>query len=166
MSMTRRPALLLMAGLWAVGPAGCEDAASVQPPEILFGQDTCDLCGMIISDDRFAAGLAVQAGGRSETRAFDDIGCLLAYEREHADETVAARYVHDFGTRSWRDAETAAYLHSGRLHSPMAFGLAALATEAEAQALSEEYPGDVLDFPAVRERFESGRLTIFPNEDT
>ena len=158
--------LRLAAGLWVAGSAGCEDTPSAAPPDILFGQDVCDVCGMIISDDRFAAGLAVQADGRFETRAFDDIGCLLSFEQAQPGENVVGRYVSDYRTRAWRDAEAAAYLHSGRLHTPMAFGLAALATDAEARALGEEYPGDVIDFPTVRERFESGRLTIFPDEDT
>ena len=47
----------------------------------------------------------------------------------------------------------------------MAFGLAALATEADARTLSGEFPGEVLDFPAVRDRFARGELTIFPKQD-
>ena len=163
MSGTRRAAFLT--ACLCVAAVGCEDAPSIAPPNILLGQDVCDVCGMIISDDRYAAGLVVGNDGGYETRAFDDIGCLLAYEDEHPDEAVAARYVHDFRTRTWRDADTAAYLHSGHLHTPMAFGLAALATEADAHTLAGEYPGDVLDFPAVRDRFASGELTIVPKED-
>jgi len=165
MTGSRRPTLLLAALLWTLVQAGCEDAPSIAPPNILFGQDVCDVCGMIISDDRFAAGLVVEQERGYETRSFDDIGCLLAYEDEHPDEPPAARYVRDFRTRAWRVAETAVYLHSGHLHTPMAFGLAALATEADARALAGEYPGDVIVYPAVRERFASGRLTIFPKQD-
>jgi nitrous oxide reductase accessory protein NosL len=155
---------LVAACLW-VAAAGCEDAPSIAPPEILLGQDVCDVCGMIISDDRYAAGLVIDRDGEYETRSFDDIGCLLMFADEHADVAVAARYVRDFRSRSWRDAETAAYLHSGHLHTPMAFGVAALGTEADARTLAAEFPGDVLDFPAVRDRFASGQLTIFPKQD-
>lgn len=159
-------AAILAAGLGVGGPAGCGETPAAAPPKILFGQDVCDVCGMIISDDRFAAGVAVQADGRFETRAFDDIGCLLSFEQAQPGENVVGRYVADYRTRTWRDAEAAAYLHSADLHTPMAFGLAALDTVAQAQALGEEYPGDVIDFRAVRERYESGALTIFPDEDT
>jgi nitrous oxide reductase accessory protein NosL len=150
---------------WILVPAGCGDTPAIAPPEILFGQDVCDVCGMIISDDRYAAGLVVGAEDAYETRSFDEIGCLLMFEDEHADETVAARYVHDFRSRSWRDAETATYLHSGHLHTPMAFGVAALATEADARTLAGEFPGDVLDFAAVRDRFARDELNIFPKQD-
>jgi copper chaperone NosL len=167
MSAATRPTLLpAAAAAWVLAAAGCGDAPSIEPPQILYGQDVCAECGMIISDDRFAAGLVLSSDGGFTTRAFDDIGCLLAWEQAHPAETVAARYVADLRTRTWLDAATAAYLHSRRLHTPMAFGLAALATEAEARAAAAEYPGDVIDFPAVRERFDAGRLTIFPDEDT
>ena len=33
-----------------------------QPPEINFGQDTCDACGMIISEARFAAAIVLNSG--------------------------------------------------------------------------------------------------------
>jgi nitrous oxide reductase accessory protein NosL len=164
MSGSRRTTCVA-ACLWMLVPAGCGDTPAIAPPEILFGQDVCDVCGMIISDDRYAAGLVVGREGSYETRSFDDIGCLLMFEDEHADENAAARYVRDFRQRTWRDADTAAYLHSGRLHTPMAFGVAALATEADARTLAGEFPGDVLDFPAVRDRFASGQLTIFPKQD-
>ena len=164
MSGSRRTALLT-ACFWILVPAGCGDAPSIAPPEILLGQDVCDVCGMIISDDRYAAGLVIDRGGEYETRSFDDIGCLLMFADEHADVTVAARYVRDFRSRPWRDAETAAYLHSGHLHTPMAFGLAALATEADAHTLAGEFPGDVIGFPAVRDRFARGELIIIPKQD-
>jgi copper chaperone NosL len=165
--MTRmRRAALFAACLWTLWPPGCGDAPSIAPPEIRLGQDVCDVCGMIISDDRFAAGLVVRRDGVYETRAFDDIGCLLAYEENHPDETVAARYVREFRTRTWLDAETAAYLHSEHLHTPMAFGLAALAAEADARALAGEFPGDLIGYATVCERFARGELTIFPREDS
>ncbi|MHC4217734.1 MAG: nitrous oxide reductase accessory protein NosL [Planctomycetota bacterium] len=164
MRQWRRPTVFLAACL-CVAAAGCEDAPTIAPPDILLGQDVCDVCGMIISDDRFAAGLVVARDLGYETRAFDDVGCLLAYEAEHTDESVVARYVRDFRSRAWRDAETAVYLHSGQLHTPMAFGLAAVATKADAYALAGEYPGDVIGLPAVRDRFAGGELTIFPKQD-
>jgi nitrous oxide reductase accessory protein NosL len=166
MTGSRRLTGLLAALLWALGPAGCGDAPSIAPPKILLGQDICDVCGMIISDDRFAAAVVVGQDAVYESRSFDDIGCLLSYEDAHPDETVAARYVRDFRTRTWRDAEAAVYVHSGHLHTPMAFGLAACGSDAEARDITTDYPGDVLDFIEVRGRYESGRLTIFPKQDS
>lgn len=152
-------ALTLLAGALH----GCGEEPQVAPPQIAWGQDICHACGMIISDDRFAAGLVVAGvDGSLRTLAFDDIGCLLEYETGEAGR-IAARYVRDFGAGQWRHAEAAAYLHSTELHSPMAFGLAALDTEADARALAGRYPGEVLDFTGVRARFESGNLVMRPD---
>jgi copper chaperone NosL len=145
----------------AVLPA-CGEQTAVAPPTILYGQDVCDVCGMIISDDRFAAGLVLKADDAYATRAFDDVGCMLAYETDHVDEDIVALYIHDHQSRQWHDAEAATYLHSAEIHSPMAFGLAACAVEADTRALAVDHPGDIIDFAAVRQRFDAGRLAILP----
>lgn len=161
--MSRSCAVLCLILTAATVPAGCGAGEVVAPPQIAWGADICHVCGMIISDDRFAAGL-VEAGadGGLSTFAFDDVGCLLAHVRG-AGGRVAARFVRDFREDQWRDAETASFVHSDRLHSPMAFGLAACATADEARALLEEYPGEVLDFRTVQLRSDAGSLVMRPD---
>jgi copper chaperone NosL len=139
--------------------AGCGRETGEAPPQIRYGQDTCAVCGMIISDERFAAGLVIGTAPRYQALAFDDLGCLLEYERSAPDAAVAARYVRDFQAPQWRDAGTAVYVHGPALHSPMAFNLAASATAADARALAAARGGDVLDYASVRLRFEAGDLT-------
>ena len=128
------------------------------PPEIAYGEDVCDQCNMIISDERYAAGLVVEVEpGRYEHRIFDDIGDLLVYEQEHVDElTVAAYYVHDYGSKEWIDGRSAFYISSDELLTPMGFGLAAAAQEPEAQALADEWNGVVLTFDELHAQFMSG----------
>jgi copper chaperone NosL len=140
--------------------AGCARDGAIAPPQIRYGEDVCAVCGMIISDDRFAAGLVTGAPPRYETLAFDDVGCMLAYERPASGNSpvVAARFVRDFEAGEWRPAETAWYVHAPALQSPMAFNLAASAGPAGAEALASARGGEVLDFPAVRRRFEAGDL--------
>src|SRR5262245_16948176 len=53
---------------------GCERASTDSPPAIAYGRDECAHCGMIISDDRFAAALIVRDGAQSHPLLFDDIG--------------------------------------------------------------------------------------------
>ncbi len=146
--------LLVLAG----ASAGCGRESGIAPPEIRYGQDTCAVCGMIISDERFAAGLVTGTAPRYQALAFDDLGCLLGYERDTPDAPVAARYVRDFQAPQWRAAETAFYVHGPALHSPMAFNLAASADAAGAAALAAARGGDVLDYASVRRRFEAGDL--------
>lgn len=126
------------------------------PPEILYGEDVCHQCNMIISDERFAAGLVVeQEPGRYEHRIFDDIGDMLAYEQAHVDDqpTIVAYYVHDYHSKEWIDGQNAYYIHSEELLSPMGFGLAATAQKLEAEALAQEWGGTVLTFAELHERF-------------
>ena len=147
-------------GLLLILLAACGGAAVAPnvPPEIRFGEDVCDQCNMIISDERFAAGLVVELEPDSyEHRIFDDIGDLLAYEKAHGEElTVAAYYVHDYNSKEWIDGQAAYYIHSEGLRTPMGFGLAATAQEPEAKALAEEWAGEVLTFAELHERFVAG----------
>ena len=57
--------------------AGCGGAAdTTQPPEILYGQDVCDECDMIISEEKYAAAYWTEEG---EARRFDDVGEMLVF---------------------------------------------------------------------------------------
>ncbi len=87
---------------------------------------------MIISEEKFAAAYWT-AGG--EARRFDDIGGMLAYNTEHA-EDVATYWVHDFGSGEWIRAEEANYVVDNDLMTPMGFGIAAFADEEQAHALA------------------------------
>lgn len=68
--------------------AACGNQASAEPapPTIHYGEDTCDFCGMIISEERFAAGYLTQAG---EERIFDDIGNMFRAQTQWQDDVQA-----------------------------------------------------------------------------
>ena len=135
--------------------SGCERESSPQPPNILYGQQECDECRMIINDDRYAAAIVLaDADGAYQSVAFDDIGCLLQYEQSNSEQVVAARYVREHSSRNWLDAESAIYVHSTGLETPMAFGLAAFAERSGGEQLAGELSAaTIIDWPTVRERF-------------
>ena len=74
-----------------------------KPPKIIYGQDVCDRCGMIVNEENFAAAYWTKTG---EARRFDDIGGMLAYMNEESEE-VASYWVHDFASGEWIRAEEA-----------------------------------------------------------
>jgi copper chaperone NosL len=114
--------------------AGCGQSANTdEPPEIAYGQDVCDRCGMIISEEKFAAAYWTEAG---EARRFDDIGGMLAYITEES-EDAASYWVHDFAGGEWIRAEEAFYLLDSELMTPMGFGIAAFANEDQALAMAQ-----------------------------
>jgi copper chaperone NosL len=149
--------LLLLAIL-----CSCEQRQSLEPPVIYFGQHECDVCRMIISDERYAAAALVEnERGRLDPLLFDDIGCLFQYEQDEPDERIAARFVRDAQQAIWLDLDAAVLLHSRTLQTPMAFHLAALQTHEQAQQMQQEHPGDLLDLEGARRRFEAGTLRSF-----
>lgn len=136
--------IIFLALLLVVGSSGCAGSANAEPtpPALHYGEDICEFCGMIISDERFAAGYITVDG---QAHIFDDIGDMLLQHQQHQDE-VTALFVHDYHQHTWLRAETAFYALSPNFPTPMLSGLAAFQTRAEAQALAAEFKGQVFSF--------------------
>lgn len=134
--------VLLLALGSACGPA----RDPLAPPDIRYGEDLCAECGMIISEPRFAAGLVAEVAGQTEALAFDDIGDMLMYSAAHPALTIRRRYVHDYTSGDWLAAETATYVQSEALLTPMGHGLAAFADRAQAEELAGASGGKVVSF--------------------
>lgn len=142
----QRVLLLLFAGLLLASCA--RESKEVQPPEIIYGQDLCNLCGMIVDDPRFASALVLENGGR---RLFDDIGDMFIYHDRHPDEKILAWFVHDYGTEAWLRAEGAFYIKSPAINTPMGHGLAAFEKQEDAEALAAEKEAKFLTFEELRD---------------
>jgi copper chaperone NosL len=132
--------------------AACaQGQTTIEPPEIHYGEDQCDECGMIISDPRFASGFLHEvSAGRYESLAFDDIGNMLAYMQKHPEQQIVAWYVHDYTSEEWLDATQAYFVSSPEIHTPMGHGIAAHASQAAAQAMADKLHGEVFDWPALQ----------------
>jgi copper chaperone NosL len=112
-----------------------------EPPDIRYGEDSCDRCLMIINEARFAAAYVTEAG---QTRRFDDIGGMVAYTDEIS-EDGAVFWVHDFDTEEWLKAEEAFYVESQQ-QTPMGFGIIAFADQQRAEQWAMENDGVILSF--------------------
>ena len=146
--LSRRRLLRLLVALPLVGVAACgEPADELRPPDIVWGEDSCDECGMILSESRFAAASLVEDRGRVDPRLFDDIGDMLRYHAARPELTVRRWYVHDFETEAWLDAETAVFVRAADLRTPMASHLAAFADAAKAEAFAaDQGQAEILSF--------------------
>ncbi len=147
--------------VWAVLVlASCGGGVDVaQPPEIAYGQDVCDRCNMIISEEKFAAAYWTEAG---EARRFDDIGGMLAYVQDTGEE-VATYWVHDVVTGEWLRADEATFVVDSGLATPMGFGVAACADPAQAEALAYgQERATVLDFAELLAALAAGTLDLDP----
>ncbi len=130
------------------GLVGCGQSANdIGAPEIFYGQDVCDECSMIISDARFATA-TIDLNGN--VHKFDDIGGMLVYHMDHPESQVKAYFVHDYNTQTWLRGETAIYVRSPQIQSPMNDGIAAFAEQAAAEAFAAQVGGTVNKFDELR----------------
>jgi copper chaperone NosL len=121
--------------------------AEPQPPTIAYGQDVCDACGMIVSDAKFAAATLLTS---NEYRKFDDIGEMVTYHMDHPEQQVKAWFVHDYTSEAWIRGETAFFVLSDQLQTPMGSGVAAFEKKDDAEAFAAGKSGKVLTLDELR----------------
>jgi copper chaperone NosL len=153
--------LLLFVLLFILSACTGGAKAEIAPPEIHYNEDLCEFCGMIISDPRYAAGYLTPDGGE---HIFDDIGNMFMSHLQKQNE-VSAFFVHDYETQSWIRAETAYYVKSSKLLTPMLHGLAACATAEKAEVLAAEVGGKVLTFDEVLTHYKT-KVAMAPEDHT
>jgi copper chaperone NosL len=138
---------LALFSLISAGMIGCGERDETGPPTLNLGSDVCDSCKMIISDPNFAAACVVRTpDGRTFAVAFDDIGCLLDYQRALADGIIEQRYAADYNSGAWLDAGEAFYIQSPDIRSPMASGIIASKTREGVDRLAQRFKRPVLSF--------------------
>jgi len=152
--MKRIAALLLI----SMVATGCSNqAAASGPPEIVLGRDLCVSCGMLITEERFAAAYRIDG----DERRFDDIGGMLLYGTESEELEAASddAWVHDWESRTWLRASNAWYVVAPGLVTPMGYGVVAFADRVAADAYAIERTGEVFNWVELFDfRIEEGRL--------
>jgi copper chaperone NosL len=138
--------LILLLLAMVASACGSSAPAEIGPPEIVLGEDRCVECGMIISDLRFAAAAVTPEGA---SLLFDDIGDMLRYRTRAELPEGTVYFVHDYDSREWLEADSAFYVQSNRIHSPMGSGVAAFALQARAEAMAAEQEGTIMDYASL-----------------
>ena len=133
---SRGRAILLLA---ALGLGGCSRRAAwpPSPAAVHLGEDACEACRMIISDEHFGAQLHVRGG---EVSNYDDVGCLLMAS---AGRTLDPRgvFVRDYASGGWLRGDAAFVVTSPTLGSPMGYGQAAFASPQAAAGEAARHSG-------------------------
>ncbi len=120
------------------------------PPDIVYGEDVCDQCGMIISEARFAAASIVEVDGVTAPRRFDDVGDMLAYHQTNSGLAVRRWYVHDYDTEAWLDAAGAYFVKGADIRGPMGGKIAAFSIPMRAAEFASTLGGEQMSFDALR----------------
>ena len=79
------------------------------PPHIEVDRTPCAHCGMLISEPVYAAAYRT---ARSESRVFDDIGCLLKAAAQEPRGDALRFWFHDTATAVWIDGTDTLFVSS------------------------------------------------------
>jgi copper chaperone NosL len=113
-------------------------------PVAIAPEDMCAYCKMAISEKQYAAELI---DGEGQASKFDDIGCLLNFVKKRSISVSASSFfVMDFDQRQWIKADSAYYVRSSELTTPMNGGIIAFKDQSKAQEAAGKYHGKVLRF--------------------
>ncbi len=100
-------------------------SCQVEPEPIKPGLDSCSACKMSIMDIKFAAEIITKKG---KIIKFDDVGCLSQWlKKEYTNEADCKRILVSqyTDTKNWLDVQSAVFIQSESIHSPMNYNFAA-----------------------------------------
>ena len=125
--------------------ANCQKRAVA--PVAIASEDMCSYCRMAISEKQFAGELI---DAESQAFKFDDLGCLANFIKKQKNSTQPAAYfVMDFENREWVKAESAFYVRTSEVSTPMNGGIIAFKDQSRAQAAADKYHGTLLRFDKI-----------------
>ncbi len=117
----------------------CSNDNELKPVDIHYGQDICERCKMIISEEKFSSQIIQHDG---TVYNFDDIGGMLVYILDNQIDTENKKvYVKDFQSKKWLASDEAVFLNLEDINTPMDFGLVAVSDKQLAIDMISEHPG-------------------------
>ena len=125
------------------------------PQPIDYGQVGCDFCKMTVVDQRYAAQLITSKG---KMFVFDATECMINHMR--MEENQRHEYSHVLVTdytlpTTLINAQTAIYLRSPELPSPMGAYITAFSNPQKVEELKEKQEGTVYDWDALNKAFDN-----------
>ena len=126
-------------------------ACTVEPREVLYGQDACHHCKMIVVNQQYAAELVTDKG---KVFIFDSIECLISYQNQNPDVNFAYTMVTPISEPGkLRKATDCLFIRSEALPSPMGAYLSAILPE-NAKQLKEKYNAELYTWEELNRVFK------------
>jgi len=125
-------------------------SCSIESKPINYGTDACDFCKMSIVDQIHGAEIVTSKG---KVYKFDAIECMINYSDEMSKEQPQLFLTNHYHTpKELINAETASFLISENLPSPMGEFITAFENESLAQEAQKEHDGKVYTWKALVEQ--------------
>jgi len=123
-------------------------SCKVEPKTIEFGKDQCDFCKMNIVDKTHAAQFVTAKGKQFK---FDAIECMVNDIGQNSEEKIALLLVADYGNPGeMTEAETATYLISTEIKSPMGANLSAFSLKSTAKEFQQKHSGEIYTWETLK----------------
>ncbi|MEO9872003.1 nitrous oxide reductase accessory protein NosL [Ekhidna sp.] len=125
---------------------------------INLGKDACAHCNMYIKDQQF---VAVAVDQNNSSQKFDAIECLVNYLKEEDESTFSKLLVADYEKNgSLIKAQSAVYLKSKNIASPMGAYLSAYSTREVAERVQKTQGGDLYDWDELKKLFKDSKFGL------
>ena len=125
-------------------------SCKVAPEAIEYGKDQCSFCKMNIVDQTHSAQLVTAKGKQFK---FDAIECMVNYLGESSEEKIAILLVADYANPGeMTDAETATYLISEAIKSPMGADLSAFSVKSTAEEFQQKHTGEIFSWELLKQQ--------------
>ena len=121
-------------------------SCSAKPEPIVYGKDVCYSCKMGMADSRFGGEVVTKKG---KVYKFDDLHCMIGFLRSGfiVEKDIRQNVVINYEKQNdFLDVQTAQFVISPALKSPMGSNAAGFATKAAAQKNSVENQEQVLSW--------------------
>jgi len=126
-------------------------SCKVEPETINYGADACHFCKMTIVDQQHASQYVTAKGKQFK---FDAIECMLNDLEDRTTKDISIFLVADYGTAGlMANAETATYLISDKIKSPMGAFLSSFSKEEIAKKTQQESGGTLYSWQSIKEKY-------------
>ncbi len=135
---------------------GCAKTGDPVPVEIYPEEDVCEMCRMLITDQRFAAECIMRKG---RAKKFDDVICMIRYFDMAATlgiakrEDVRAYFTKDYDSKEWVEASKA-YFVKANVVTVMGYGVVAFNKRDRATQFARDFSGQLLTFDELWEIYK------------
>jgi copper chaperone NosL len=122
-----------------------------EPEPINYGQDECDFCRMLITDNCYGCELITDKG---KVFKFDEVGCMIEFAlvKNFTGDSNQKFLVTDFATpETFIKANDAFYVQNENFRSPMGLNVMAFDSEPSRQKFVAENSGHLLNWIDVIE---------------